>query len=93
MKSLSRVRFFATLWAVANQPPLCGGKNTGVGCYFLLQGIFLTQESNPGLLHCRQILYQLSYKENLCNPLRFEFFPHNLLGSFIGSLPLDTLIF
>ena len=32
------------------------GKNTGVGCQFLLRGIFLTQELNPGLLHCRQIL-------------------------------------
>ena len=30
------------------------GKNTGVGCHFLLQGIFPIQESNPGLLHCRQ---------------------------------------
>ena len=38
------------------------GKNTGVGCHFLLQGIFPTQESNPSLLHCRQILYQLCYK-------------------------------
>ena len=38
------------------------GKSTGVGCYFLLQGIFPTQESNPGLPHCRQILYQLSYE-------------------------------
>ena len=37
------------------------GKNTGVDCYFLLQGIFLIQGSNQGLLHCRQILYQLSY--------------------------------
>ena len=37
------------------------GKNTGVGCHALLQGIFLTQESNQGLLHCTQILYQLSY--------------------------------
>ena len=36
------------------------GKNTEVGCYFLLQGIFLTQGSNPGLLHCRQSLYRLS---------------------------------
>ena len=35
------------------------GKNTGVGCHFLLQGIFPTQGSNPGLLHCRQILYLL----------------------------------
>ena len=33
------------------------GKNTGVCCHFLLQGIFLTQGSNPHLLHCRQILY------------------------------------
>ena len=32
-------------------------KNTGVGCHALPQGIFLTQGSNPGLLHCRQILY------------------------------------
>ena len=31
-------------------------------CHFLLQGIFPTQELNPGLLHCREILYQLSYK-------------------------------
>ena len=37
-------------------------KNTGVGCYFLLQGIFLTQGSNPGLLHCRQTLYHLSHQ-------------------------------
>ena len=29
------------------------GKSTGVGCHFLLQGIFLTQGSNPGLPHCR----------------------------------------
>ena len=32
------------------------GKNTGVGCHFLLQGIFLTQGLNLGLLHCRWIL-------------------------------------
>ena len=37
-------------------------KNTGVGSLSLLQGIFLTQESNWGLLHCRWILYQLSYQ-------------------------------
>ena len=33
-------------------------KNIGVGGCFLLQGIFLTQGSKPGLLHCKQILYQ-----------------------------------
>ena len=37
-------------------------KDTGVGCHFLLQGIFPTQGLNLGLLHCRQILYRLSYK-------------------------------
>ena len=37
-------------------------KNAGVGSLALLQGIFLTQESNWGLLHCRWILYQLSYE-------------------------------
>ena len=36
-------------------------KNTGVGSLSLLQGLFLTQESNWGLLPCRPILYQLSY--------------------------------
>ena len=40
------------------------GKNTGVGCHFLLQGILLTQGSNLGLLHCRQILYHLSHQGN-----------------------------
>ena len=33
------------------------GKNTGVGCHFLLQGIFLTQGLNSILLHCKWILY------------------------------------
>ena len=37
------------------------GKNTGVGCHALLQGVFLTQGSNLGLLHCRWILYALSH--------------------------------
>ena len=37
-------------------------KNTGVGCHALLQGIFPTQGSNPNLLCCRQILYQLSHQ-------------------------------
>ena len=40
-------------------------KNTGVGCHALLQGIFPTEGLNPGLLHCRWILYQLSYQLSL----------------------------
>ena len=39
------------------------GKGIGVGCHFLLQGIFLTQGSNLGLPHCRQMLYRLSHRE------------------------------
>ena len=47
---------FFTIWA--GKP-----KNTGVGSLSLLQGIFLTQKSNHGLLHCRWIFYQLSYQD------------------------------
>ena len=46
-------------------------KNTRVGSLSLIQQIFLTQELNQGLLHCRQILYQLSYQgshpESFCH--------------------------
>jgi len=38
------------------------GKSPGVGCHALLQGIFPTQGSNPGLLHCRWILSCLSHQ-------------------------------
>ena len=38
------------------------GQNTGVGSLSLLQGIFLAQGLNPGLPHCRWILYELSHK-------------------------------
>ena len=44
------------------------GRNTGMGCYFLLQGIFLTQGSNLGLLPCRQILYRLNHQGSLASP-------------------------
>ena len=44
------------------------GKDTGEGCHCLPQGIFLTQGSNLGLLHCRQILYQQNYKGSLLLP-------------------------
>ena len=46
--------------SLTNEPP-GKPKNTGVGSLSLLWWIFLTQESNWGLLHYRQILYQLSY--------------------------------
>ena len=40
----------------------CSGQNIGMGSFSFLQGIFPTQGSNPGFLHCRRILYQLSHK-------------------------------
>ena len=51
--------------------PLGKPMNTGVTSLSLLQGIFLTQELNPGLLHCRRILYQLSYQRSpyACLPM------------------------
>ena len=54
LRHFSRVRLFATLWTVAHQllcPRDSPGKNTGVGGHARLQGIFLTQGSNPCLLH------------------------------------------
>ena len=42
------------------------GKSSGVGCQFLLQGVFPTQGLNLGLLHCRQILYHLSHQGSPC---------------------------
>ena len=46
------------------------GQNTGVGSRSLLQGIFPTQGSNPGLLHSKQIIYQLSYQGSPSNLTR-----------------------
>ena len=50
------------------------GQNTGVGSLSLLQGIFPTQRSNPGLSHCRRIVYQLSHKES-CRILEWVAYP------------------
>ena len=64
-----------SLWLYGLEPArlLCPwnspGKNTGVGCHFLLQGIFPTQGSNLGLPHYRQMLYHLSYLGSLLGKL------------------------
>ena len=49
--------------SLPTEPP---GKpeNTGAGSVYILQGIFPTQESNQALLHCRRILYQLSFERS-----------------------------
>ena len=55
------------------------GKKTGVGSYFLLQGIFPTQRLNLGLLYCRQILYCLSHREGPNSAI--------IIPPFLASLP------
>ena len=64
VKSLSHVRLSATSWTAAHQAPPWDfpGQSTGAGCHFLLQGIFPSQGSNPGLPHYRQTLYCLSHQ-------------------------------
>ena len=70
-------------------------QNTGLGCCSLLQGIFPTQGSNPGLPHCRQILYQLSHKgspftcyHNVTHqaPLSMEFFRQEYWSGSVSSV-------
>ena len=65
-KSESRSVVSDSLWPHGLYSPwISPGQNTGVGSLSLLQGIFPTQGSNPGLPHCRRILYQLSHQGSL----------------------------
>ena len=57
------------------------GQNTGVSSLFLLQGIFPTQGLNPGLPHCRQILYQLSHKGSPIIILKWVAYPFSSRSS------------
>ena len=99
-----------TPWVVARQLPPCPwdspGKNNGMGYHSLFQGVFLTQGSNPRLLHCRRILYHLSCQgspENFrvwylyfcpfCENLKkSDTSPNRLLREFRGGLVLKTLL-
>ena len=84
VSEVSRVWLFVTPWTVPSRlfhPWDFPGKNTGVGCHFLLQGIFPTQRSNPGLLHCKQTLHRLSHKGSS------SLHRHEQLTPFSASLP------
>ena len=59
---LSWVRLFVTTRTIESMK--FSGQNTEMGSHSLLQGIFPTQRSNPGLLHYRQILYQLATRKS-----------------------------
>ena len=84
---LSHVLPFAISWTIAHQAPLSmefsrQEYRSGLPC--LLQGIFLTQGSNPGLPHCRKILYHLIHQGS---PSRCVFHSSSLLG---GGFPDGT---
>ena len=72
------------------------GKNIGVSCQVLLQGISPNQGSNPGLLHCRQILYHLSHQgspwilEWVADPFLQGLFPTQELNQ--GLLPCRQIL-
>ena len=76
------------------------GKNTGVGCHFLLQGIFPTQRSNPCLRHCRQTLCRLTTRKaifqytfsqrTLC--FSFKFATSSLVVHPLGHLWMSQLV-
>ena len=64
------------------------GKNTGVVCHSLLQGIFPTQGSNLGLPHCRQILYWLSHLEK--RPKQLHHFFKEKIGPVLRTAQLES---
>ena len=82
VKSFSRVRLCESMdcrlpGSSGDSPCSSSGKSTGVGCHYLLQGIFLTQGLNLDLPHCRQTLYHLSNREALL--------PHNCTHLRVGK--------
>ena len=76
-----------SLWPHGLQPPRLlhpwdfPGKSTGVGCHFLLQGIFPTQGLNPGLSHCRRMLYPLSHQGRRCKCIGNTRLPMTVMGN------------
>ena len=73
------------LYSLWNSPD----QNTGVGSPSLLQGIFPIEELNRGLLHCRKILYQLSYQGSLQDPVVA---PHRILVLLRGIKPTSPAL-
>ena len=71
------------------------GKNTGVSSHSLLQGIFLTQGSNQGFLHCRRILYHLSHQGKFLYSSIFckMWFSHRHLNASVSSVAQLCLTF
>ena len=82
VKSLSRVRLFATPWTVAHQAPPSmefSRQEYWSGLPFPSPGDFPGPEIEPGLLYCRQTLYHLSHQGSPCLVFYTKFFPLFLL--------------
>ena len=94
VKLLSRVWLFAIPWTVKPtrllHPRNFPGRSTGVGCLFLLQGIFLTQGSNPGVQHCRQMPYLLSHQGS--PGAKYSFKSHGKLMIFSHPFSLSPFL-
>ena len=87
--SESRSLVSDSLWPCGrNRPWNSPGQNIGVGSLSLLQGIFPTQGSTPGLLHYRWILYQLSHKGS---PIQPKDTPFPVLNQSIVPCPVLTV--
>ena len=88
---LSYVLLFATLRTRAHQAPLStepSRQESWSGLPFLLQGIFPTQGLNPGLLHCRQILYHMNHQGSPSTNYQMQLRKFWIQRSFIP--PLST---
>ena len=104
VKSLSRVRLFATPWTVAYQSPLSMGfsrQQSWSGLPFPSPGeSSQTQGSNPGLPHCRQTLYRLSHQQSqLCiqrsckySIFKFLLITHALMTNTVTYQALPTVV-
>ena len=68
------------------------GKNTGEGCLFLLQEIFLTQGLNQGLPHYRQMLYHLSYQGSFKKQSKQQKNPKTMKDRTLAIKPQDSLM-
>ena len=76
IENLPSSRHFILSLILKKTPWNSPGKNTRVGCHSLLQGIFPTQGSNLGLLHCRWIIYYLTHQGS---PHKADIILHNSL--------------
>ena len=91
----SHIRLFATPQTIACQAPYpwdSPGKNTGIDCRSLFQRIFLTQGSNPGLLHCRFFIIWASGKIRIENPYSIGSSTSSFGGNHLSSERLSHSI-